>query len=107
MPENSLKFVAVTGKSIAYHRASGDIEMVDWADLQRVFIETTDGGPYFYDVFWILIGEQGGCMIPQGIPGEEALAEQLQALPGFDHLALIESMSSTTNQRFLCWKSNK
>ena len=105
MATNSRAYVVVTDKGIAYHRTSGDIEAVDWADLRTVLIETTDGGPYFPDVFWILIGDQGGCVIPQGIVGEEVLAERLLALPGFDQSALIEAMSSTTNQRFLCWRT--
>ena len=89
---------------IRYDSVTGNQEIVAWADLQTVIIETNDGGPYLPDVHWILIGNKGGCVIPQGIEGEEALAERLQALPDFDHSALIDAMSSVSNQRFLCWK---
>jgi hypothetical protein len=95
--------VIISDAGVAYHHADGEIESVDWVDLQKVFIKTTDDGPYFPDVYWILVGNHGGCMIPQGVEGEEALAERLQALPGFSHSALIDSMSSVDNQLFLCW----
>ena len=89
---------------ILYDHVTGNEEIINWEDLQTVIVETTDGGPYLPDVYWILIGDHGGCMIPQGINGEEALAERLQALPGFNHSALIDAMSSVSNQRFLCWQ---
>jgi hypothetical protein len=42
--------------------------------------------------------------VPQGATGERALLERLQELPGFDDRAVIDAMSATARQRFLCWE---
>ena len=80
---------------------------MEWDDLQRVEIVTTDHGPFAPDVFWVLHGLKAGCVIPQGATGEKELLERLQALPGFRYEAVIEAMSSTENRRFLCWERGK
>ena len=98
--------VNVTDEGVASRRPNGYIEAVTWTDLRAVLIETNDEGPIGPDVFWILVWRQGGCVIPQGATGEDALLIRLQALPGFDNDALIAAMSSTANQRFLCWRPN-
>ena len=89
---------------VTCHHPNGTEESVTWADLQAVLIETNDEGPFAPDVFWILVGRPGGCIIPEGATGEAELLNRLQALDGFDNDAVIAAMSSTDNQRFLCWK---
>lgn len=96
--------LTISDKGVVFSRPSGPTERVDWADLRAVLLETTDQGPFLTDVFWILVGDQGGCVIPQGIPGEDALLTRLQMLDGFDNDAVIQAMASTSNQRFLCWQ---
>jgi len=96
--------VTLTDSGVACRRPDGKVEAVAWDDLQGVLIETNDQGPFASDVFWILVGKRGGCVIPQGATGEDALLSRLQALEGFDNAALIDAMSSTENQRFVCWK---
>lgn len=96
--------VTVSDTGVSCRRPSGLTEMVAWDDLRAVLIETNDSGPWGADVFWILVGEQRGCVIPLGATGEAALLERLQALTGFDNNVVIQAMASTDNQRFLCWK---
>ncbi len=96
--------VTVTATQVACRRPDGAVETVRWDDLRAVYIETTDEGPLAPDVFWVLVGEAGGCTVPQGATGEGALLRALQALEGFDHEALIGAMSSAENRRFLCWR---
>ena len=85
-------------------RPAGETEYVAWQDLRAVLIQTTDEGPWTVDVYWILLGDHGGCVVPQGAAGEEGLLARLQQLPGFDHGAVIAAMASTDNARFLCWE---
>ena len=87
----------------------GRVERVAWDDLQAVIVHTTANGPILPDVFWILVGTSthSGCVIPQGATGDTALLERLQKLPGFDNEAFIGSMSSTDDQKFLCWRRSK
>jgi len=88
---------------IRYKRSNGKIEKVSWNDLKAVILRNTDSGPFEPDVFWILIGSKGGCVIPQGATGEKELLDRLMALPGFDPKAMIASATCTENQDFLCW----
>ena len=85
-------------------RPNGNIERVRWDDLNGILLRNTDSGPFAPDVFWILVGSEGGCVIPQGATGEENLLERLQQLPGFNSEAVIASATCTGNQDFLCWE---
>ena len=81
------------------------MERVAWEDLQAVIIHTTADGPAAPDVFWILAGKStsSGCVIPQGASGNSSLLERLQKLSGFDN----DGMSSTEEQKFVCWQQPK
>ena len=83
---------------------AGPTRTVRWADLERVLIETTSGGPFVEDVFWVLLGRPGGCVIPIAAAGIDPLVARLARLPGFDHSAVSEAMKCTTDRTFLCWK---
>jgi hypothetical protein len=82
----------------------GKTETVRWDDLQEVGIVTTDEGPAVEDVYWMLLGRDGGCALSGGAQGMEGLLSRLQRLPGFDNEAVIKAMGSTTNDKFVCWK---
>lgn len=96
--------VEVDPGGVSSRRPDGLTESVLWKDLIVVFIETTDRGPFEPDLFWILVGEGSGCVVPIGAVGEEDLLNALQKLPGFDNEAVTAAMTSVTNQRFTCWK---
>ncbi len=98
--------VSVSDTQVSCTKPNGTVESVSWDDLRIVVIETTDEGPYAADVFWYLAGGESGCVIPLGATGEAAMIERLQALPNFDNEALCEAMSSTSNRRFVCWRSS-
>lgn len=96
--------VRVSDAEVVCERPDGRVERVGWDELQKVEVLTTSAGPFTADVFWGLIGTDGGCCIPQGATGEKELLQRLQALPGFDNSAFIEAMGSTSEARFLCWQ---
>jgi hypothetical protein len=97
--------VTISDESVICQRPGGIVESVRWDKLRAVLIQTTDEGPLLDDVFWILIGEDlTGCVVPQGVEGEEALRDRLFKLPGFDYQMVIEAMQSTEDARFLCWE---
>ena len=77
---------------------------VRWSELQTVSIQTTDAGLAVDDVFWVLAGEETGCVVPSESEGMDRLMERLQRLPEFDYCAAISAMSSTENRTFLCWQ---
>lgn len=84
--------------------ADGAAWTVGWGELERVVIRTTDEGPFADDVIWMLQTPGGVYAVPQGVEGESALLERLQALPGFDNQAVISAMGSVDNAVFPCWR---
>jgi hypothetical protein len=98
--------VNVSDTQVSCTRPNGQVECFDWDDLNIVVIETTNEGPYAADVFWYLVGEHTGCVVPLGATGEDDMVKRLQALPGFDNEAFGEAMSSTSNRKFIVWQRN-
>lgn len=96
--------VKVTAEGVSCSRPGGLVEAVAWDDLKEVSLVTTDEGPFAVDVMWLLVGEHGGCVVPQGATGEDLLLERLQSLEGFDNEAVIEAMGSVENRKFVCWQ---
>ena len=82
----------------------GQTEEVAWTALMAVEVMTTADGPGAEDVFFVLRGQPGGCVVPQShMP--TGLLERLQTLPGFDNEALIRAMASTEEASFVCWSA--
>ncbi|HSU17194.1 hypothetical protein [Longimicrobium sp.] len=106
MPEPKPPRMSVRTDEAGIHAAfpNGKSWTVEWAELERVAIRTTDEGPFADDVIWMLQTPQGVYGIPQGVDGEPELLERLQSLPGFDNEAVIAAMGSVENQTFLCWE---
>lgn len=96
--------VRLSDSAVVCERPDGKTERVGWAHLQKVEVDTTSDGPLAPDVFWVLHGADGDCIVPQGANGERDLFERLQALPWFDHQAFSEAMCSTSDRTFLCWQ---
>jgi len=96
--------VELSENAIICRSPNGLVETVTWDNLQAVILETNDLGPFAPDVFLLLIGDKGDCLIPAGATGEEELLERLQKLERFDNEAFIKAMTSTNKQRFLCWQ---
>jgi hypothetical protein len=96
--------VELSATGVSCRRPRGSTERVAWEELQKVEIVTTDQGPLVTDVFWVLHGTEGGCVVPQDAVGQAALLERLQALPGFRNDAVIDAMGSTENARFVAWE---
>lgn len=102
IPE-SLFVVRLGEDDVVCERPDGTRERVTWADLQRVEIVNTSDGPMHPDMFWLLVGDTGGCAIPWGATGEKQLLERLQKLPGFENAAVIAAATDTGDARRTCW----
>jgi hypothetical protein len=105
-PEPGMDRVRFDGEEVTRWMADGRSEHVRWDELEEVGIITTDEGPFAEDVYWILVarGGNGGCAVPSGAEGADALLARLQELPGFDNEVVIRAMASTENARFVCWR---
>lgn len=73
--------------------------------LVKVEIVTTDDGPIGTDLFWLLQDESGQIVaIPGGADGTTDLLDRLGTLKGFDHIAVLSAMGSTSQGRFRLWQ---
>jgi hypothetical protein len=97
-------FVSFDERLVTCRRLDGTTEEVTWDELVAVEILTTDAGPFVCDVFFVLHGDDQGCMVPQEAEGCKELLERLQKLPGFNNQAVIDAMGCTSNARFSAWK---
>jgi hypothetical protein len=109
MGPESLDVVQLSYTIVSCQHPGGLIEQVDWRDLARVEIITTDAGPFAPDVFWALNGSTTGCGIPSGATGAAQMLCRPHALPGFNlpgfnNRAEIGAGPSATNRRFLAWE---
>lgn len=82
----------------------GNLTAMSWIDVESIAIETNDRGPFEPDVWWVLESGDRRLTYPQGANGDaEALRAFGDRFPGFDHGAVIASMGSVDNARFVCW----
>jgi hypothetical protein len=76
MVQEALETVArdrhVDEERITRTTANGRVEAVRWDDLREIGIVTTNEGPYVDDVFWVLIGDEGRCIVPSETEGMSA-----------------------------------
>lgn len=108
-PVNSDVRVSFDDARIVIAVKDGSRASLDWSELARVSISTTDAGPITTDLFWHLENAQGeGLTVPMGVEGEHELLQAMQRrLEGFDNMAVVEAMGSTEIARFLVWSSDE
>jgi hypothetical protein len=93
-------------KQITVDDGEGSSVTVPWSDIGNVSVLTTDAGPSEPDLFWIMTDRDGrqSLVVPMGAEGEPQLLKSMQArLAGFDNMAVVEAMSSTSNAVFQIW----
>jgi len=78
-------------------------------DLVELRLKTTDQGPIFEDVFWVLIAAKPGggtvtVLIPTEFDTSNQLRDRLMDLPGFNHEAMIDAMTCVNDREFVCWR---
>lgn len=100
----SQHIVCVTEDEVSCKHLDNKIEMMTWDDFHRFEVITTSDGPLAPDVFWILLGSEKECVIPQGATGTKELLERLVKLPSFDNEKFIKAMGCTGERTFICWK---
>jgi len=95
--------VTFDDEGVTRTRRDGSIEHVGWDELLSVDIATTNEGPWFEDVFWLLSAGDHGCVVPSEAEGMGELLTRLQELTGFDDEAVIRAMGCTDNELFPVW----
>lgn len=81
---------------------------LDFACLAEVSIVTTNGGPFFDDIFVKLTDlKQQTIQLPRKEAEVLFLIDRLYKLPGFRFESFFEAMTSTENASFICWKRDE
>jgi hypothetical protein len=85
----------------------GGTEYVSWAELREVSVVVTQESSVAGDYFYVLAGAgKSGVLVGQEMAAKHDLIAHLAKLPGFDHRASAEAVSSPVNQRFVLWRAN-
>lgn len=82
-------------------------ERINWADIEEVRLINTDQGPWLPDVWLALIGEDTGCLLPQGAKGFDEVYDRVSQYEGFNFENALKSMRCTDNEQFVLWRKNR
>ena len=96
--------VTITDDFVRVEHPNRRTEEIFWKEINEIRFINTDGGPFTIDVWLALIGENSGCLIPQGTKGCEQVYDIVSKYEGFDFENALKSMSCTDNEQFLLWK---
>ena len=72
-------------------------------DIREIGIETTDGGPFVEDVFWLINRDTDGLRIPSDSPVFKSLMDVFGSFDGFDWEPFTAAMACTDRRYFPCW----
>jgi hypothetical protein len=78
-------------------------EQIFWKDINEIKLINTDEGPLLPDVWLALLGENSGCVIPQGARGFDNVYEIISKYDNFNFENVIKCMSCTDNEHFILW----
>lgn len=95
--------VTISDESITVEHLKRKTEKVEWSNIREIKLINTDSGPWLPDVWLALIGDNDGCLIPQGAKGYDEVYEIVSKYEGFDFENVIKSMSCTENAEFKLW----
>jgi len=100
---NLCNHITLHDTSILYeHGMMRDEIAID--QIIEIAVVTTDEGPFADDVFVVLKSDQSEMKIPQEAENFDSLFDVFKKFEGFNYEAFIEAMSSTENERFVCWQ---
>jgi len=87
-----------------YLDPNGEAHGIQLEQISEVAILTTASGPFTEDCFWVVTTGDSRVITSNNDPLGEELAALLGKLPGFDFDEMIDSMSSVTEEVFVCFR---
>jgi hypothetical protein len=97
----------ISDEGVLRRLARGASESVRWDDLREITLIVAPGGHSADEYFFTLAGTgSAGVLISQSLAAKHDLLSHLGKLPGFDHRAIAEAMSTPGNQRFVLWRAS-
>ena len=101
-PEDDFK-VTITDELIRVEHPQRKTEQILWNDIKEIKLINTDAGPFAPDVWLTLLGDESGCLIPQGAKGYDTIYDIVSKYENFDFENVIKSMSCSDNAEFHLW----
>jgi hypothetical protein len=102
-PEDNF-LVTITKEFIRVEHPERASEEILWNDIKEIKLINTDADPFAPDIWLALLGENSGCLIPQGVKGFETVYEMISKYENFNFDNFIASMSCSDNAEFLLWE---
>jgi hypothetical protein len=99
--------VTITDAFIKVQHPKRKTEQVFWDDIRLVKLINNDQGPWSIDIIMVMIGENGGCVIPHGAKGFDEVFDRISKYEGFDFANFGKSMTCTDNAEFIVWVKKK
>ncbi|TGK34484.1 hypothetical protein EHQ12_01475 [Leptospira gomenensis] len=96
--------VTLTDEFVRVEHPKRKTEEILWKEIDEIRLINTDAGPFQPDIWLVLIGENGGCSIPNGSEGYSRVYDIVSEYDNFDFMNVILSMSTAENREFQLWK---
>ena len=96
--------VTITDEYVRVEHPRRKTETIQWKEIKEIRMINTDAGPSLPDIWLALIGENTGCVIPQGAYGFNEVYEIVSKYEGFNFENVTKSMASGGNREFDLWK---
>ncbi len=82
-PEDDF-IVTITNELIKIEHPDRKTEQIFWQNIKQIKLINTDSGPWLPDVWLTLLGENEGCLIPQGANGYDEVYDIVSKYDGFN-----------------------
>ncbi len=95
--------VTITDVFVKVEYPKWEAAQVSWEDIREIKLINTDVGPVMPDIWLVLIGENGKCIVPHGAKGFDEIYDIIAKYEGFNSENFGRSMTCTDNAEFLLW----
>ena len=99
--------ITVTDVFVQVEHPKATSSMIRWGDIQEIKLINTEDGPWLPDLWLILMGASGNCVIPHGANGFDDVFDRISKYEGFNLENFGKSMTCADNAEFHLWSRNK
>ena len=97
--------VIVTDESISCTHPKRGTELIRWDEINEIRLVTTSDGPLLPDMWYLFVGDDGGCSVPSEAKGFDQLWDIFKTrFPGFDYQGIIQA--GTSDDQRVLWKKS-
>ena len=94
----------LTEDGITRHDSDGTIKQVNWNDVSKISIVTTDQGPFVDDFYYVFCTDQNVLFVPLDWGVKLELIHHMhEHFPNVDFEAMIKASGSAENAEFFVW----